>query len=92
MENRIVYAVRPDILIDDEPELVIIRDHILEYYPTSRIYIFPHRDCTGKVTANFYLGCKNLVNTSALGHAYIRRIRCKKELINKLALIGIGVI
>lgn len=91
MEAKIVYGLDTDINIDEIPELVIIKDHILEYYPDEKIYIFPYKNGNGKIYANFYIDLRCIVSTAVIGSAWIHRIRHKKELENKLALIGIKI-
>lgn len=81
-----------DIDIDNEPELLIIKEHLTEHYIDKDIHIYPYIDKDKKITASFYINGRCTISTSKFNHAWIGRIRCKKELISKLALIGIGVI
>ena len=88
---NITYANK-NININNEPELVVIKEHIIEYYSDKDLYIFPFRNDKNKVSASFYINTRCIVFTSALGRVWISRIRCKKELVNKLTLIGIDVV
>ena len=45
-----------------------------------------------KITSSFYINGRGTISTSKFGHAWIGRVRCKKELISKLSLIGIETI
>lgn len=91
MEAKIVYGLDTDINIDEIPELVIIKDHILEYYPDEKIYIFPYKNGNGRIYANFYIDLRCVASTALVGSAWVRKIRHRKELEGKLTLIGVNV-
>ena len=86
-----IYATDKSINIDEVPELVIIKNHITEYYPDEKIYIFPYRSDNGRVYANFYIDLRCVASTALTGSAWVHKIRRKKELENKLTLVGINV-
>ena len=89
----IIYGSHKNIDINDEPSLIIIKEHLAEQYTDKDIHIFPYTNEINKtITASFYINGRCMVSTSRLGHAWIGRIRHKKELISKLALIGFDVI
>lgn len=89
----VIYGSNKNIDINDEPALIIIKEHLAEQYTDNDIHIFPYiNNRDKKITASFYINGRCIVSTSRLDHAWIGRIRHKKELINKLALIGIDVI
>lgn len=82
-----------DVDISNEPSLLIIKEHLIEHYIDKDLRIYPYMDSKDKkITATFYLNGRCIISTSKFGHAWIGRIRCKRELINKLSLIGFGVI
>lgn len=84
-------GLNKDISIDEIPELIIIKDHLSEYYPDEAIHVFPYKNTDGKVYANFYINLRCVVSTAVIGSAWVRKVRHKKELENKLTLIGIKV-
>lgn len=86
-----IYATDKSINIDEIPELVIIKNHITEYYPDEKIYIFPYRNEKGRIYANFYIDLRCVASTAVVGSAWVRKIRHRKELENKLTLIGLDV-
>lgn len=91
MAVKVMYGTDKDINIDEIPELLIIKDHITEYYPDEKIYIFPYRDSYNVVYANFYINLRCVAYTAVSGSVSIHRIRHRKELENKLTLIGVNV-
>ena len=89
----IIYGSNKNIDINDEPELIVIKEHLAEHYTDKDIHIFPFmNNKEKKITASFYINGRCTISTSKFGHAWIGRIRCKKELISKLSLIGFEII
>lgn len=85
------YINSKEIDINDEPELAIIRDHLEEYYPDKEINVLACKNDKGKITANFYINYRLKAATSALGNAWICRVKNRRGLSNKLTLLGIIV-
>ena len=91
MEVKIIYGTYKDININEIPELLIIKNHITEYYSDEKIYIFPYKNIRNEIHANFYIGSRCVASTIVSGSAWVYKIRHKKELENKLTLIGVNV-
>lgn len=85
-----MYGSDKDINIDEVPELLIIKEHIVEYYPDEKIYIFPYKN-VNDIYANFYINLRCVAHTGVIGNVWVHKIRHKKELENKLTLIGVNV-
>ena len=77
--------------ISEVPELVVISQHLEEYYPDKKIYVCPYKNDSGKIMAGYYIGCKSLVTTYNYNRASVRRIRHRRELVDKLTLLGMEI-
>lgn len=91
MEVKVFYGSYKGINIDEVPELLIIKDHITEYYPDDTIYVFPYVNSDKEIHASFYIGSRCVASTVVSGNAWVHKIRHRKELENKLTLIGVNV-
>lgn len=77
--------------VSEIPELVVISQHLEEYYPEKEIYLIPTKNNSGNITAGYYMGIKSMILTYSPNRAYIRRIRHRQELVNKLTILGMDV-
>lgn len=77
--------------ISEVPELVVISQHLEEYYPDKEIYVSPFKNDSGKIMAGYYIGCRSIVATYNYNCVSIRRIRHRKELVDKLTLLGMEI-
>lgn len=77
----IIYGKDKDINIDEVPELLIIKEHIIEYYPDEKIYIFPYKD-GNDIYADFHIDLRRIACTRVIRNirnVWIPKIRHKKR-------------
>lgn len=74
--------------ISEIPELMVISQHLEEYYPDKNTYVCPTINNLGYITASYYLQNRPIVVTYANDRIFVRRIRHRRELADKLTLLG----